>query len=193
MKNILVLEGAGSSGKTTLARAILEANPGSLYFHAAPFVGWVVEAHRAMLDAAKWHAREGKLVVIDRHWISEYVYGPIFRNAVACSDLDALELDRIIRKEGAYVLCVPSDATEHERRFQRERLEKKDLFPTMVAVAERYRRLATGYMHEESDDYLGRYIKHGDFTMKDCLVYDIDMDGRDVPKFIAKIEKELGS
>jgi hypothetical protein len=61
----------------------------------------------------------------------------------------------------------------------------------MVAVAERYRSLATGYTHEESDDYLGRYIKYGDFAMKDCLVYDVDTDGRDVPKFMGRIEKEL--
>jgi thymidylate kinase len=191
MKGIVVLEGADSSGKTTLAKAIIGKDAAAVYMHGLPWVGWVEEAHAAMLKAAAKHVADGRLVVIDRHWVSEYVYGPIFRGRIAYGDWVTQEFDRLIRGSGLYVLCVPSDAAKHEARFQRERPEKKDLFDTMTKVADVYRRLAAGDMLHEGQNYLDRYIRHGDFTLSGCLTYDLDRHGADVPAFVAKIKESL--
>lgn len=193
-KRIVVLEGADSSGKTTLAREIASACPGKThYFHGLPYIGWVEEAHAAMLSAAIKRSAEGDFVVIDRHWISEFVYGPRFRNRIAYSNVVATRFDQTIRRFGTYVLCVPGDAKEHERQFQRERPDKKDLFDTMVEVAETFRRLSTGYMHHEGNDLLSLYIRHGDFGLvsNEVTIYDIDTDGRDVSGFVMKLKEKM--
>jgi thymidylate kinase len=188
MTKILVFEGADSSGKTTLAKAIIERYPSTRYFHGLPYIGWVEEAHRAMLHAAMNY---DNLVIIDRHWISEYVYGPIFRGKIAYSDDVAKEFDLMIRSFGMYILCVPSNVREHERRFQRERANKKEMFDSSVEVAMAYRHLAYGYMHEVGDNLLQRYIRHGDFTMRNCLIYDLDVNGRNMPDTIKRIGEYL--
>lgn len=191
MKGLIVLEGADSSGKTTLAKKLMEGEPGAIYMHGLPWVGWIGEAHEAMMSAAVRHVGDGGLVVVDRHWVSEYVYGPVFRGFVGYDDGVAARFDRVTRAIGVYVLCVPSDAAKHERRFQRERPDKRDMFDSMVVISEAYRRLAHGYMHEERDDLYGKYCRHGDFTSKRCAVYDLDRDGATMALFAADVKEMI--
>lgn len=176
MRKIIVLEGADSSGKTTLAKAIMERPGRHHYLHGLPYVGWVEDAHRGMLNAALRHAADGDTVVIDRHWVSEFIYGPLFRNRVAYDDETARRFDRLIRAHGIYILCVPGNSQRHEERFQEQHKAKLEMFATMTNVAEMFRRVSTGYMHHVGTGYLANYIRHGDFAMlrNECLIYDMD-------------------
>lgn len=189
--NVIVLEGADSSGKTTLAKLLKPA----VYIHCLPFVGWVKEAHDAALISAVRHASNGELVIIDRHWISEMIYGPIFRGTTAYGDDDCDRFDRVIQSHGCYVLCVPSSVEEHEARFQRERPEKNDLFDTMTEVAKVYRQLAHGAKDDSIDERHGsvaRYATSGGMAArKGTYIYDLDKDGANAQGFVDVLKSRL--
>jgi hypothetical protein len=102
---IVVLEGADASGKTTLARHLVDRY-GARYLHSTRRR----EVWRWHLGALRWAVRESasRLVVLDRLWLSEQVYGQVFRGGPAY-DLGARCLDRVLLRYGAVtVLCVPS-------------------------------------------------------------------------------------
>lgn len=75
---IIILEGCDCSGKTTLANAIMTAYPNHVYIHNA-----VADDIGALHRNALYNAIElsnTHCVIIDRLYLSEYVYGNIFRN-----------------------------------------------------------------------------------------------------------------
>ena len=96
MTGIVVLEGANAAGKTTLARHLVERY-GARYLHSRPTRDpW--RRHVAMLRRAV-ALSERHLVVLDRHWLSEQVYGRVFGSPAY--DLGARCLDRVLRRYGA--------------------------------------------------------------------------------------------
>ena len=83
---IIIVEGPDCSGKTTLSRYLsVEFNRRgnrSVYFHCAgnkELFPAMSAFQQCVLDNAKWNKSNGSIVIIDRHWPSEYIYRPIFR------------------------------------------------------------------------------------------------------------------
>lgn len=187
---LLCFEGADGSGKTTLADYFVEKF-GAVYVHC----GVVDDMRRHHADALSQcaHAiRAGRLACLDRHWISEFVYAPIFRSGPAYSDDVAAEFDDAIRDApGAYVLCVPRDLRQHVERFRRGR-ETRDEYPDVerferVVVA--YRDLADGNIARPGDSIFDRFVRYSDFASKDdrrVIRYDVDVDGRDLARVARK-------
>ena len=100
---IIVLEGADGTGKTTLARAIVKCT-GARYVHNS-----VPKPANRPLDY--WMGNilpDDRPIVIDRlHW-SEDVYGALFRDGSALTDLDRRWLEDWLTLRGAViVLCCP--------------------------------------------------------------------------------------
>lgn len=187
---ILVVEGADQSGKTTLCRMMVEYH-GARYMHA-----------RVWRDMIKWHAgimrravrlhQKGELVVLDRHWVSDWVYGPIYRGQTGYSDDEAQAFDIIVRSNGGYILCVPSDMPGQLARHAVRAKKGHEIYradPRIRQVMERYADLAHGNLAHVGDTILDRYIRHQDF--KPMLVYDMDKWSADkAARQLAKFHKE---
>lgn len=181
MNGIIVLEGADSSGKTMLARHLVEAH-GAANLHSTvrrDTWRWHVGALRLAIRRA---ARQ--LVVMDRHWISEMVYGAVFRGGPAY-DVGARCMDRVLRRYGAlYVLAAPLDQRRQEERWVADAAHgKREHFNRVREVITLYADLRDGNVAHPGDGYLDQLIRFQDFTQRDdVLVYD--MDGFQGPKAI---------
>ena len=172
---IVLLEGADGSGKSTLARD-LKDRYGARVMHGRVWRR-MARWHAGMMRRAVRLAQAGELVVLDRHWLSEYVYGPVFRGRVAYGDDVAETYDWTVRNNGAVVLCVPGDVSRHIREFDRLTATRPEMFATMDSVIRRYWMIAEGYMLVPDGlmgtDYLTRYVRHGDFLIqRNAFRYD---------------------
>lgn len=186
IKGIIILEGGDSSGKTTLATKICERYDAT-YLHGVPFDDcW--DSHLRMLREAMADS-QNHLVVVDRHWISEQVYGPIKRGR-SQYNIGARSLDRLWRKHAAlYVLCVPEDIESQVARWKKDRRSGREEYVEehqIKDVLRVYRDLYSGNIAHGGDLYLDHWIQWGDFSKRDDVVrYDLDVDG--------KTEKKLNS
>lgn len=108
MTGIVVLEGPDCTGKSTLAKAIVDEFNG-VYYHAT----WSKDLDRVMWD---YHlgllnqaveSSKSRVVVIDRLWLSEVVYARVYRGGSKIPH-EGRMLDRILRIHGAVnVICLP--------------------------------------------------------------------------------------
>ena len=186
---IIVVEGADGSGKTTLARHLVEAH-GARSMHS-----------RIWRDCARWHrgivrravrlSVAGQTVCLDRIWPSELIYGPIFRGHCYADEV-AEELDDAIRMvPHAYVLCVPLDVERHLARFEELRATGRERFDRVEAVAQRYADLLLGNVAHPGDNLVDRFIRYGDFGAGRRVVhYDLDRDGPRMAWFAAKLIRD---
>jgi len=177
-RGIVILDGADATGKTTLAKQLCEqASYGDssgkrpLYLHGRVWKNmW--GHHTAML---RWAAREAdsRLVVIDRLWISEQIYGATFRGGPS---YDARSVDRILLKHGALtVLCVRKDLPRHLDHFRQLKDVRPEKFPSVAEVAGRYYDLAYGNVARGGDTYVDQLTRWGDFMGRpDVVLYDLD-------------------
>lgn len=173
LRGIILLEGADSSGKSTLARYLVEKH-GARYLHST-VRREIWRFHVGALRRAVRLAHE-QLVVLDRHWLSELVYGRVFRGGSAY-DVGARCLDRVLRRHGALtVLCVPADARAQEERWRRERdAGKHEHFDRVREVISLYAELAHGNLAYPGGGYLDQLVRFQDFTARDdVVVYDLD-------------------
>lgn len=142
-RGIVILEGADCSGKTTLADAIRRAAGAHGYEHCG-ISDDVWGLHIGVAGKAG-HLSDDMLMIIDRLWLSEQVYGHAYRDGPAY-DYGARFLDRCLTAAGAVtVLCVPSDF-ERQKAIHAERAAAgneafADAFPAM----ELYHRLCFGH------------------------------------------------
>lgn len=177
-RGIIVLEGADCSGKTTLARHLVERYD-ARYLHGRVFPKmW--RYHVAMVRLALRWADE-RLVVVDRLWLSELVYGPIFRGAAAY-DVGARCLDRVLLRGAALnVLCAPLDQERQLEEHRKRRELGQERFANVQRVVAAYADLRHGNVAHPGDGYLDQLIRYGDYAKRhDVFVYDRYRDGHRV-------------
>lgn len=181
---IVCVEGCDATGKSTLVQHLVERYGGRT-MHG-----------RVWKDMERWHAgilrralrlvRQGELVVLDRHFISELIYGPIFRGGAGYSDGVAYEFDRAISDApGVYVLCARRDLHRHLEHYVelsgRRPEEFADRISGVKTVAERYFDLLEGNMAHPGTNLVDEYIRYQDF----CTVHEVvhhDMDRHSISK-----------
>jgi hypothetical protein len=105
----IVLEGCDGVGKTTLANRLVQ-HEGFEVVHSAvtPTHVNLAERYRQLLD------RPGKLV-LDRSFVSELVYGPLFRGGSRLTTAEAIELGRAVAAHGGvfiHLTAVPSNIAQ---------------------------------------------------------------------------------
>lgn len=150
-RGIIVLEGADCTGKTTLAKGLVERFDG-VYIHNRyhkniwPF----------FMASMRWAIRESqrRLVVIDRHWISECIYARVYRGG-STVPWDVRGLHRVLRTYGAvYVICAPpvEAVVDNHKRVKSTR---KEMYDDVKDVAHRYCKLWDGGLPQlEYPDYV---------------------------------------
>ena len=105
---LTIFEGPDGGGKTTAARSYAELT-GAVYFHLGPFPRLSTNLARMYVEVLMPAVLGHRAVVLDRSWLSEKIYGQVFRNG---TDRLGIETVRIIERlafrcQTLVVLCVP--------------------------------------------------------------------------------------
>lgn len=187
MTGIIVLDGPDCCGKTTLAKTLI-TKYGAKYVHATYRFGNTMFAyHTAVLrKAVKLSASH--LVVVDRLWPSEVVYGNVFRKGLAYGKEPSTEspwshgwsmFDAVLRKHAAiYVFCLPNDVTVASARHAKH----KD--PAHPYEDERYKEVCNRYLQLHS--FLSSTVDR-----PDIMAYRIEREGADVADFAQQVVIKL--
>jgi hypothetical protein len=135
----------------------------------------------AIKYAIKLHLK-GELVVMDRCFMSELVYGEAYRGG-PYYDVGARVLDRALRRHGAvFILCAPADQERQAARWAAGReTGKHEHFTKVREVIAMYADLSKGNVAHPGTGYLAQLIRFGDFAQRDdVIVYDLDKQGHDL-------------
>jgi thymidylate kinase len=142
----VVVEGPDGGGKTTLVNKLCTAGQqlGMSVYHAHAGYRFkrqgIFVYHTAILDMA---IRSGRnLIVIDRHWPSEIVYGHVCRGGTPWPHLGRM-MDRVLQRlNTTYVFCLPPTKVCVDTALARA---KDELYPTRVGeLCQAYQRLLAG-------------------------------------------------
>lgn len=179
MRGIVILEGADGTGKTTLART-LQHLTGARYLRPTGPRRTQLAYDLARLSLATRLAQD-QLVVVDRWWLSEQVYGRVFRGGPQYDD-EARALDAYLQRAGAVtVLCVRHDVARHLAHFDRLKAERPERFSDIAVVAKLFRDVVTGDERRLGSAYLDDLIRGAcrydtSFAQRpDVLLYDMDV------------------
>jgi hypothetical protein len=120
---LFVIEGADGTGKSTLARRILEATGGGRYIHAnAPTRHPLVEYTEPLIE----YRPGGETWVLDRWHLGELVYGPLYRGKAGLSPQQFAAVDEYLSELGAVLILMHEDPKVLAHRL-RERGEEPDV------------------------------------------------------------------
>lgn len=122
IKNIssvgIILDGADQSGKSTLAERLGKLIQTNYYHYDPPknVHDWVKEYTKFL----KYETKDAK-VLVDRCYLSEMVYGPIFRTHSGVDSVAKMEIENILQeRKYIYVLCHREDFGEHNFDYRNE-------------------------------------------------------------------------
>lgn len=197
-RGIIILEGPDGAGKTTLGRELVRQT-GGLYMHLT----LKSKMWRYQTAALRWAVRESqkRLVVVDRHWISENIYGQVYRQSSAFP-IAARAVHRTWLRFGAvYVLCCPPPdyVVETVRRLKGERKEMYEADQKMKAVAQGFLDIWTG-----PDDDIQKPENPGALDLAAWMVskggvagnqhwqfYDVTVHGRSMESYATRTIERL--
>jgi thymidylate kinase len=126
MKRIVILEGPDGAGKTTLAQRYAEAGARVVHLDRYPGVKSLARIHLAAMLPALSGVSD---IVLDRAWITEWIYGDVYRGGkVRINSERRAELEAIASFcETKVILCLPPlEACLETFRKRREREYLKD-------------------------------------------------------------------
>ena len=154
LKGIIVLEGPDCTGKTTLANHFVDTY-GATYIHGT----WSEEIEKdnhsilmGQIALAKHEAEHGGLVVIDRSWISEFIYADVFRGGTSWPDLAEDAFIELMAADAIYVFCMPFGAknvAKHKARFLERANNGGEMYLEMERIVEAYQCFAFGIQHAQ--------------------------------------------
>lgn len=130
LPGIVVLEGADGTGKTTLAE-YLEANYNAHVIHRT----WSEDLEKVMddylLDSVNEAVSvysEGGLVVIDRSFITEWVYSEVFRNGTKWKGLHRAMCNGLNGLDACFVVCSIEDDPVYKDHYEALMLERNEMY-----------------------------------------------------------------
>lgn len=108
-KKLVILEGPDGAGKTTLAAKLVAGMIGDPHYeHCGPYRDMSDGLPRLYVEAMAPALLGLSSVVLDRSWLSEGIYGPIYRGGSRLQPYAVSMLERIAaRCETIVVLCLP--------------------------------------------------------------------------------------
>lgn len=188
---IIYLDGPDGAGKTTLANA-LKARLESLgktvvYLHN----GKTDDCWKLHFDCSL-QIREamlrGDYVILDRFWVSEYIYGRTYRKGASYPEAGRM-FDRLLYTyPSVRVLCStrPEFAKEEHERLVTERRE--EFSSGMDRVARLFRQLWVGENTPAAGDYFQQLVGTGGVCDKiGWELYDREVDGDKLPQVVERL------
>ena len=173
-QRLIILEGPDCSGKSTLAKALADRLLYHTLMHHGPYPRLTSQqlprfyAEGMATSLQRWHG-----LVMDRSWLSEQVYGPIYRGADRLATFQRRHLERIALRLGAVVvLCLPPWADVRDQWARRKGLDPK---AEMLDNEDQLRRIYDAYHALETD--------------LPVVHYDYTIHGRDVSKVLGQVDR----
>lgn len=159
-KPIIIIEGPDFSGKSTLAKSLMQRYRNHVYIHCAVTPDIYALHTNALTNAIK--LSKDFTVIIDRLHYSELVYGPIFRNGVS---YDVKLFDDLYSSKNITnlykVLCLPDKDIVLEG-FKKRAAAGGEMFNTVEKVYDEYAKNPLGWkIYNWKKD--GNDIALGDF------------------------------
>lgn len=126
MNGLIIIDGPDATGKTTLAKYICETYQGE-YIHLGYEAPGDMEAYQTTALTVAVERSKDKLVVIDRFWTSEQIYGRVKRDG---SELpyNARNMDRVIRKQAGLYIIAADEPRRVADRFEQLKTERPELY-----------------------------------------------------------------
>lgn len=141
MTGIIILDGPDASGKTTLQQYLVDhynAYPIHLTYNKDVAPRMFDYQTENMLHAIR--TSDHRLVVVDRHWMSEMVYAEALRGGSPWPHMGVM-MDRVWRKHAAvYVVCLPN-SMDFATDLYLKNVDSNHPYP-----AEDYQELYKGYL-----------------------------------------------
>ena len=122
MSRLFIIEGADSTGKSTLAKKLAYYAVG-MYIHASgrPAFHPIMEAyHLDIVETARQNLLNGCTVIIDRHWPSEFAYGSILRPQVSATYSFQRVHEALDPLRPEYIYCRSPRAFERHQTLHKE-------------------------------------------------------------------------
>jgi thymidylate kinase len=200
MKGVIVLDGPDAAGKSTLAAKFKEAHGARVIHLTYRFKDKMFAYQTAALRLALRLA-ETQLVVIDRHWPSECVYGSVFRGGSKWAQAGRF-YDRVLLKHGAiHVLCLP-ESVEAAVEAHKANLDPDHPYDDtdFKKVVQRYLHFGYGYRNTSDmqaaprePDYCHDFATCGGVFKErsDWVPYSIAKEGRDLAGFCKNVLAKL--
>jgi hypothetical protein len=196
MNGIILLDGPDCVGKSTLQDAILKL-PDTVGMHLTYPVPPQWRDMWDYMTECMMHAIRSstdKLVVVDRHWISEGIYAQVFRGGSPWPHMGRM-MDRVWMKHAAVtVLCLPSNL-DAQVTFH---AQHKD--PSHPYDDGKYRELCQRYLDfyggggptYDSSSYVNNITRVGGaWRRHDFMRYRIDVEGVHRDSFIERVLTRL--
>lgn len=164
----VIIEGPDCTGKTTLSNYLARFFGSVFLFHATaqgklPVA--MADYQSNILDNCEVAQELGQAVVLDRHWPSEHVYGPIFRPGNPHGFDGGKYERRISGMGGIYIFCDRNDVVEAHQK------EQDPDHPYDVAS---FRRVVDGY----------RKLRAAlDMNLTPLIEYDVNVWGTQMHEF----------
>lgn len=149
MKGIVILEGADASGKSTLAKKLLSVYKGT-YLHATyRFKNKMPIYHAALLRKALKLSKT-QLVIIDRLFISEYIYAKVFRNGTPWPEAFKMFNNFCREMNIPIVLCVPDTIERGKIWFEQSRHQRIEMYKNVDKIIEEYCNYANEHKYDKN-------------------------------------------
>ena len=207
MRGIIILDGSDGAGKTTLANAIKErvetmGHKAIVCHQGKPAPGTCWDTHSsALLDYIEEAFTKNTVVIGDRHFLSESIYGRVYRTGSEYP-FGARHVDRLLERFRALrVVCAPSVKyiTTTHARLKNERVEEYDSGMNKIALA--YLDLWNGALvksgtadeySKDTNDYLVQLMVNGGAADRNGWChYDVETHGQDLKTYVAYLLHEL--
>lgn len=191
---IIILEGPDGCGKTTLAEHLIEKFNVE-YIHLT----WSEDLEKVMdeyqieaLDAAKELSKE-KLVIIDRHWLSEVVYSNVYRNGSQWNGLHQSLMYIINEAKAINVVCFPENINDYHAHYEQLKTEREEMYDNTLDVYAMYCALWNGVYHNTfKSPICNKIVEQGGLEkMHNTMHYDFMLQGNDLNKVSDSIIAKL--
>lgn len=215
LKGIIVLEGPDCTGKTTLANHFIDTY-GAKYIHGTWSEDIDKNNHDILMNQiyiATEEAKRGGLVIIDRSWITEFIYADVFRGGTNWPDLAEDGFLELIANDAIYVFCLPfgeRSEAKHLKRFNERALAHGEMYGDVSTVVNAYKHFLFGAKHtqelaeekevtpyefnkENRPNLLGKFWPEEDNALGSlrACIFDVDLDS-DYEKLMDRIAELKG-
>ena len=149
MKGIIILEGQDASGITYLANKLLQKYNG-VYLHATYRFKTKIHIYHAALLRKALKLSKSRLVIIDRLFISEYIYAKVFRNGTSWPNEIKMFNNFCKKLNIPIVLCVPETIERGKIWFENAKKERIEMFSNIEQIIKEYCNYANKHKYDKN-------------------------------------------
>ena len=172
MNKFFIIEGPDCSGKTSLAKAMcLQLN--GVYWHSSgkkSLHRCMQDYHTTVLDSIEQNLDLGRVVVLDRHWPTEFVYATVLRPNLL-GQYDFRVMTKRTEEMGATYIFCGDDEVQQRHRLLHTGMDHHYDAGTFAAICGEYRSLEEEFLSDRKHHY--SVLEDGPSTHMRLFISDI--------------------